>query len=183
MGSGHKTRSRRRRPPFQPVGHGDATEKHAVCQQVVTAIGAGKSGSDVRKSLGGAPFGWPRDAVDAALIALHRLQHITATLNGQAIALGQLDQNKIPKTEFESRTVDPLCGGPLVLRKLFQGLRISTKGGEEGSHADEFLSALTNLAKSAAEKRRYQRPLRQRRSTTSGVLPGTNALSRLRIGQ
>jgi hypothetical protein len=70
--------------PFQPTGHTDATEKHLVCQQVIATIGAGKSGSDVRKALGGTPFGWPRDAVDAALIALHRLQHITATLNGQA---------------------------------------------------------------------------------------------------
>ena len=44
---------------------------------------------------------WPRDAVDAALIALHRQQHITATLNGQAIPLGQLDQNKIAKADFD----------------------------------------------------------------------------------
>jgi seryl-tRNA(Sec) selenium transferase len=53
--------------PFQPTGHTDATEKHAVCQQVLSSIGAGKSGSDIRKTLGGTPFGWPRDAVDAAL--------------------------------------------------------------------------------------------------------------------
>ena len=86
--------------PFQATGHTDATEKHAVCQQVVATIGAGKSGSDVRKTLGGAPVGWPRDAVDAALIALHRLQHLTATLNGQAIPLGQLDQNKIARADF-----------------------------------------------------------------------------------
>ena len=29
--------------PFQPTGHTDATEKHPVCQQVSTTIGAGKS--------------------------------------------------------------------------------------------------------------------------------------------
>src|SRR5690606_32707934 len=81
--------------PFQPTGHTDATEKHPVCQQVITTIGAGKTGADIRKALGGTPFGWPRDAVDAALIALHRSQHITATLNGAAVPLGQLDQNKI----------------------------------------------------------------------------------------
>lgn len=135
--------------PFQPTGHSDATEKHVVCQEVVAAIGAGASGSHVRKMLAGAPFGWPRDAVDAALISLHRIQHITATLNGQMIAPGQLDQNKIPKAEFKVEHSTLSVPDRLVLRRLFQGLRISAKSGEEGSHADEFLSALTNLANSA----------------------------------
>ena len=106
--------------PFQPTGHTDATEKHAICQQVISTIGAGKSGSDVRKTLGGTPFGWPRDAVDAALIALHRLQHLTATLNGQAIPLGQLDQNKIAKADFRVEHATLTVGDRLILRKCFR---------------------------------------------------------------
>ena len=135
--------------PFQPTGHSDATEKHAVCQQVITTIGAGKSGSDVRKLLGGTPFGWPRDAVDAALIALHRLQHITATLNGQSIALGQLDQNKIAKADFRVEQATLSMGDRLTLRKLFQMLSIPCKSGEEAIRASEFLSGLIVLGKSA----------------------------------
>ncbi len=134
--------------PFQPTGHADATEKHAVCQQVLSTIGAGKSGSAIRKTLSATPFGWPRDAVDAALIALHRLQHITATLNGQVIALGQLDQNKIAKAEFRAELATLSVGDRLTLRKLFQGLGISCKGGEEAVRAGEFLSGLMALAKS-----------------------------------
>ena len=135
--------------PFQPTGHTDATEKHAVCQQVITTIGAGKSGSDVRKTLGGTPFGWPRDAVDAALIALHRLQHLTATLNGQAVPLGQLDQNKIAKADFRVEHATLTVGDRLILRKLFQALGLSCKSGEEAVRAGEFLSGLIALAKSA----------------------------------
>jgi hypothetical protein len=135
--------------PFQPTGHTDATEKHAVCQQVVSTIGAGKSGSDVRKTLGGTPFGWPRDAVDAALIALHRLQHITATLNGQALPLGQLDQNKITKADFRVEHATLSVGDRLILRKLFQALGTSCKSGEEALRAGEFLSDLIALAKSS----------------------------------
>ncbi|MER9863193.1 BREX system P-loop protein BrxC [Mesorhizobium sp. M0185] len=135
--------------PFQPTGHTDATEKHAVCQQVIATIGAGKSGSDVRKTLGGSPFGWPRDAVDAALIALHRLQHITATLNGQAVPLGQLDQNKIAKAEFRLEHATLSVGDRLVLRKLFQALSLSCKSGEEAVRAGEFLAGLIALAKAA----------------------------------
>lgn len=135
--------------PFQPTGHTDATEKHAVCQQVIATIGAGKSGSDVRKTLGGSPFGWPRDAVDAALIALHRLQHITATLNGQAVPLGQLDQNKIAKAEFRVEHATLSVSDRLILRKLFQALGLSCKSGEEAARAGEFLTGLIALAKAA----------------------------------
>jgi hypothetical protein len=135
--------------PFQPTGHTDATEKHLVCQQVIATIGAGKSGSDVRKALSGTPFGWPRDAVDAALIALHRLQHITATLNGQAIPLGQLDQNKIAKSEFRVEHATLSVSDRLVLRKLFQALGLSCKSGEESVRATEFLSELIALAGAA----------------------------------
>lgn len=135
--------------PFQPTGHADATEKHPVCQQTLSTIGAGKSGSEVRKMLSGAPFGWPRDAVDAALIALHRQQHITATLNGQPIPPGQLDQNKIAKADFRIEHATLSVSDRLILRKLFQALGISCKSGEEGVRAGEFLTGFVSLAKSA----------------------------------
>ena len=132
--------------PFQPTGHTDTTEKHAVCLQVISTIGAGKSGADIRKALSGSPFGWPRDAVDAALIALHRSQHITAMLNGTAVPLGQLDQNKISKADFRIEQATLSVQDRLVLRKLFQGLGVSCKSGDR---AGEFLSTLIELAKAA----------------------------------
>ncbi|HEU0099451.1 MAG TPA: BREX system P-loop protein BrxC [Allosphingosinicella sp.] len=135
--------------PFQPTGHTDATEKHPVCQQVLSTIGAGKSGSDIRKALGSAPFGWPRDAVDAALIGLHRLQHVTATLNGQAVPLGQLDQNKIAKADFRVEQATLSVGDRLILRRLFQALGLSCKGGEESLRAAEFLAGLVSLARAS----------------------------------
>ena len=135
--------------PFQPTGHSEPTEKHAVCQQVFSTIGAGKSGADIRKALSGSPCGWPRDAVDAALIALHRSQHVTATLNGAAVPLGQLDQNKIPKSDFRTEQATLSVHDRLVLRKLFQSLRVSCQAGEEGIRAGEFLTKLIDLANSA----------------------------------
>lgn len=135
--------------PFQPTGHTDATEKHPVCQQVIATIGAGKVGADIRKALASTPFGWPRDAVDAALIGLHRLQHITATLNGAAVPLGQLDQNKISKAEFRVEQATLSVQDRLVLRKLFQALGVHCKSGEEGARAREFLGKLLELARSA----------------------------------
>src|SRR5262249_38678873 len=104
---------------------------------------------EIRKTLGSTPYGWPRDAVDAALIALHRSQHITATLNRAAVPLGQLDQNKIAKAEFRVEQATLSVSDRLTLRKLFQSAGISCKSGEEGIRAGEFLPLLIALAKSA----------------------------------
>ncbi|MFN3869780.1 MAG: BREX system P-loop protein BrxC, partial [Hyphomicrobiaceae bacterium] len=134
--------------PFQPVGHADATERHPVCQQVIATIGAGKLGGEIRKALRASPYGWPQDAIDAALIALHRSQHITATSNGVAIALGQLDQNKIAKAEFRVEHATLSVQDRLLLRKLLTRL-VACKSGEESAKAPEFLTALMNLARAA----------------------------------
>ena len=87
--------------------------------------------------------------MDAALIALHRSQHVSTVLNGAAVSAGQLDQNKISKTEFRVERVTLSVQDRLVLRKLFQSIGISCKGGEEGARAGEFLMKLIELARSA----------------------------------
>lgn len=135
--------------PFQPAGHKDATEKHPVCQQVLATIGAGKTGSEIRKILSSAPFGWPKDAIDAALIALHRSEHLEAILNGAKVAPGQLDQNKIPKTEFRLQQIIISVQERLIIRGIFTELGIPCKSGEESAKAPEFLNALIVLARSA----------------------------------
>ena len=135
--------------PLQPVGHDDATEKHPVCREAIAAIGAGASGAAVRKALAAPPFGWPRDAVDAALIALHRSRHLAATLNGAAVAPGALDQNKAARAEFRVERKPLSIQDRLALRKLFQTLGVSCASGEEDSRAGEFLARLSDLAGAA----------------------------------
>jgi hypothetical protein len=135
--------------PFQPIGYSGSTEQHPVCLQVKSTIGAGKTGNEIRKALQASPFGWPQDAIDAVLIALHRLQHISATLNGVPVPLGQLDQNKISKAQFRVEQTVLSVGDRLRLRKLFTLLKIQCKSGEEAVKAPEFLSALVNLADAA----------------------------------
>ena len=135
--------------PFQPVGHSGPIERHPVAQQVLTAAGNGKTGTEVRRELRAAPFGWPQDAVDAALIALHRAQLLTATLNGTSVALGQLDQSRIPKAIFRAERATLTVVERAELRKLFGRLDISCKSGEEGQRAPEFLRALLGLARAS----------------------------------
>ena len=134
--------------PFGPVGHSGATEQHPVCQEVLSRIGMGKTGTAIRKELEAAPFGWPRDAVDAALIALHRSQHLRVTLNGAVVVPGQLDQNKIPKAEFRVDSAPLPVGDRLLVRGLIATL-VACKNGEEAAKAPEFIQAVQNLAAAA----------------------------------
>ncbi len=135
--------------PFQPLGYTGPTEQHPVCQQVSATIGSGKTGSEIRKTFRSSPFGWPQDAIDAALIALHRSQHITAALNSGPVALGQLDQNKIAKAEFRVERATLTMTERLKIRSLFKELSITCKSGEEAAKAAEFVNALSLLAASA----------------------------------
>ena len=135
--------------PLQPVGHLAAVEEHPVCKEAVSKIGTGASGSSVRKVLSGSPFGWPRDAVDAALIALHRSQHLSATLNGATVRPGTLDQNRVAKAEFRVERAALSVQDRLILRNLFQIVGVTCKSGDEGHRSDDFLSRLADLARSA----------------------------------
>ena len=107
------------------------------------------SGSDIRKNLGEAPFGWPRDAVDATLMALHRSQHINATLNGIAVVPGQLDQNRISKAAFRVEKATLGVKDRIALRKLYQAVGLPCKTGEESLVAGNFLNKMIDLAQSA----------------------------------
>jgi hypothetical protein len=135
--------------PFQPLKYEGPIEQHPVCQQVRKSIGSGKTGSQIRKELEAAPFGWPRDAIDAALIALHSGQHLIAMLNGTAVERGQLDQNRIPKTEFRLEKTTISLEDRLRLRRLYQLLDIGCKATEESTKAGEFIRALLVLAQAA----------------------------------
>jgi hypothetical protein len=135
--------------PFSPLGYEGPIDQHPVCRQVVSAIGSGKTGAQVRRELEGSPFGWPRDAVDAGLIALHRSQHITATLNGALVAPGQLDQNKVSKTEFRVEKITLSVQDRNALRALYQELGIKAKGDELDAKTPGFITALLQLASDA----------------------------------
>lgn len=134
--------------PFKPTGYTGAIEQHPVSLQVLSEIGSGKKGNELRKSLRASPYGWPQDAIDAAIIALHRSQHISATLNGAVLAAGQLDQNKVAKADLRVEKVTLTVKDRLVLKKLFQSMGLQCKSGEEGARAPQFLDGLIALAKS-----------------------------------
>lgn len=135
--------------PFVVVGWDKATEDHAVARAVLATVGNGAKGGDVRKSLKASPYGWPQDAIDAALIALHRTGALRVTHNGQPVNPGQLDQNKIQPAEFRPEKVRLGTTEKIALRGLYQKVNVTVRSGEEEVRAPQFLDALTALARDA----------------------------------
>ena len=124
----------------------DAPEKHPVCAAVLSEVGSGKRGKEVRDAFEASPYGWPRDAVDAALITLHTTGHLRATHKGMTLSQGQLDQAKISVTDFRTETATLNAREKMKLRKLFHDAGVDCKPNEETAKAPVFLARLAELA-------------------------------------
>ena len=135
--------------PLKVVGWEGATEDHPVAKEVLARVGTTARGTEIHKTLKAAPYGWPQDAIDAALLALHRSGHLRATRNGQPIAVGSLDQAGIKGTDFRPERVRLTTGQRIALRGLFAKVGVATKSGEEEGRAPDFLHALADLARRA----------------------------------
>ncbi len=135
--------------PLQAVGWERDTAEHPVARDALAAVGGGKRGGTIQQEMKAAPRGWPQDAVDAVLIALHRSGHLLAERNSAPVAPGALDQAAVKSAEFRREKVVLAATERIALRGLFQELGIRARSGEEGQVARAFLDALRELAESA----------------------------------
>ena len=155
--------------PLEALEYSGKTEDHPVCAAVLDSVGSGKRGKEVRSHFSGPPYGWPRDAIDAALISLFETGHMRASANGVALRPRGLDQGKVANADFrvESATID--TRQRLKLRSLFQTAEIDCRPNEESEAAGRLLDKLGELAREAGG----EAPLPER--------PDTRHLSDLRV--
>ena len=136
--------------PLRAVDYEGATEQHPVCKEILGKVGSGIEGRELRKFFAASPYGWPQDAVDGGIIALHAGAHLLARHNGQPLAVGQLDQNKISKTEFRTESI--ILTGPdkLKLRELFREAGVTAKASDDLElKSTEYLNVVEALANKA----------------------------------
>ena len=135
--------------PLEVLDFDGKTEEHPVCSRVLSFVGSGRKGREVRSHFSSPPFGWPRDAIDGALISLFAGGHLRVSANGVPLIAPRLDQAKVPSADFrvESATID--TRQRLKLRKLFQDAEIDCKPNEETAAARYLLARLKELAADA----------------------------------
>ena len=52
------------------VDHKGDVNTHPVCKAVVDYVGSGRKGADIQKHFEAPKYGWPKDAINAALVVL-----------------------------------------------------------------------------------------------------------------
>lgn len=131
------------------VGHKGDPEYHAVCKAVIDFVGSGKKGTEVRKQFAGQPWGWPQDAIDAALIVLFNSGVLQARSGNEPIAKRKLDQKNIASAEFRTESVKLSAQELVAIRGVYQKVGLNSSSGQESLHAPEFFNRLTRLADNA----------------------------------
>ena len=131
------------------VGHKGDPQNHPVCKVILEFVGSGKKGTEVRKQFTGAKYGWPQDAVDAALIVLFNAGEMQARIGAEPVAKGKLDQKNLTAAEFRCET-NPLTKVQLIaIRGVYKAIGLNSQPGQESLHAPDFLNRLTRLAEAA----------------------------------
>lgn len=128
---------------LEAVGFHDDPTRHPVVKAVLGEIGAGKKGTDVRRTFTGVPYGWPQDAVDTALTLLTLTGHLRASVNGSPVQARQLDASTLSKAEFRLENVTLTKGQLLAVRKLYQDIGLKSDAGQEATQAGAYVKALT----------------------------------------
>src|SRR5205823_5935048 len=87
--------------PLTPVGDPGEVADNPACKEVLMFVpGSWTKGSDIRRHFLEADYGWPQDAVDAALVALVGATALSARQNGQDVSVKALSQGSLSKTDF-----------------------------------------------------------------------------------
>lgn len=134
---------------LKAVGHEGDVASHAVCKAILSIIGAGKTGTDIRNHFEAAPYGWPGDAIDGGLQTLLVAGLIRADDGRQPIKPTELERKSIGKAHFNMESVTLTTAQRIKIRKLLQQLGITCQSGEESPQVPAFLQALNTLADSA----------------------------------
>lgn len=137
---------------MRSVGHTADPVGHPVCKEVLARVtGAGTLGSDVRNDLGSAPYGWPDDAVNAALVVLLADGHVRAESDAKPIG----GPKELPKTQigkakfFKESGTPPTVEERLALGGLLVKAKVQYEKGREAAAISGLLQKLTDMASSA----------------------------------
>ena len=137
--------------PLSMLGFDGDAERHPVCREVRSFVGgSGKKGSAVRDQFSSPPYGWPRDAVHGALLALLAGGFLRASQNGEAVIAKGMTHSRIGSTDFFSEGITVSASDRIALRKLLFRMGLPAVSGEEAKFVPEALQMLSEQALAAS---------------------------------
>lgn len=133
---------------LEAVDYKGKPEENPVCAAVLSYVGAGKKGAEVRAHFEAAPYGWPPDAINGALAVLTLHGQLRASRDGQAVEAKDLDPRGINHVRFQVEDVVLTFPERLAVAGLIQNAdsSIGAKPNEVHLHVGEFLRVMRALA-------------------------------------
>lgn len=133
---------------LESVSHKGEPTAHPVCKEVLAAVSAGGiKGVELHKRFGAAPFGWPKDAVNAAVLALLAAGNIRASQGGKDLTgPKELPPNQIGSSTLYKEDEPPTMGQHVAVRGLLAAADIPCENGKEAEQIPALLQLLTDLA-------------------------------------
>jgi hypothetical protein len=133
------------------VGHQGEVTNQPVCKEILSAVGGGGTkGTDLHKRYGDPPYGWPKDAINGALLTLLAGGHIRAEQDGVRLnSAKELQPLQIGKTTFYKEDQPPTMKERLAVKGLLTEANVKYEPGQESNAIPALLQKLTGLADSA----------------------------------
>ena len=132
------------------LGYASEVEKHPVCQEVRSFVGgAGKKGSAVRRHFSDPPYGWSRDAIDGALLAMLASGCLRARRDGQTVTAKGMTQRQISVTDFFSEGIIVSARQRIAVREVASVMGLPASSGEEAEVVPVILERLQKEAQNA----------------------------------
>jgi hypothetical protein len=132
------------------VGWTGGVPVQPVCKEVLARItGGGTKGSDLHRDLAAPPYGWPKDAVDGAILALLANGSIRGTQSGQPVrGPKELPRTQIGKTVLYKEDDPPSTPERLAVRGLLGKAGVPYTPDQEGAAISGLLQHAIDLAQS-----------------------------------
>lgn len=142
------------------IGYQGEVADNPVCKEILSFIGSGKKGSDIRSQFLDPPYGWPQDAIDGALLVLVASAIVRAEDNRDRPQKStEIERKAIGMTSFKVETVVLTTAQKLQIRKLMGKLCSNVTQDNLNEQASIFISKLEELANQAGgEAPKPERP-------------------------
>ncbi|WP_019935798.1 BREX system P-loop protein BrxC [Oceanimonas smirnovii] len=121
----------------------------AVTEAISRYLGVGKTGKEIQQKFNNAPYGWPNDAIDGALVAMLASSQLNASINGQGVDTKTLERRDIAKATFKPEKVQLTKMQLIKVKGVLQVLGQTVQPGQEASAAHPALQAGKALAREA----------------------------------
>jgi hypothetical protein len=130
------------------VGWQGEVTANPVCKEVLTRTsGAGTKGGDLHQQLGTDVYGWPKYAIDGALLALLASGNIRAEQDGHPLdGPKQLLATQVGKTTFFKEDEPPTKHEQFAVRGILSEAKVLYTEGKEGAAISGLIERLTALA-------------------------------------